>query len=479
MSMDSKQPPSSPPERLLEDHFETALDRAARAAEPPDYDQLAAYADGTLDDVDREIVESWLESDPEMRAEVDDLRAVRGVMSQPAAAPLSRMTVSAASRPASSGDAAVLGAGAAAAAASTSASASASRSSSTVVSFEAASKRAGAGKQRRFGTATVIMGAIAAAVIAATTWLAVRTSRVDDARPGAAGSQVARQGQPGQPGQPEQAPPLQSRGAGTPQGAANPGQGAPAQRGAGGATTIGAPGTAAEAVALRDAGGLIAVDAAGTVTGLEAAATAATPSMTQLVADALTKGTLPSSSATAGLGGRELTLMGAGGSRQPSPARLAPLSPIATVVRTTHPVFRWSPHPGARGCVVTIYGPDFDEVMSSPSLTGTTWTASAALRTGVTYQWQVTADTSEGPVRAPAPPAPDARFRVIDAAAGKALDRDLARAGASQLMKGLLLAQAGVLDEAEQTFEALQAENPDSKRVADLLARVRDRRLAP
>ena len=98
--------------------------------------------------------------------------------------------------------------------------------------------------------------------------------------------------------------------------------------------------------------------------------------------------------------------------------------------------------------------------------------------TGVTYQWQVTADTPEGPVRAPAPPAPDARFRVIDAAAGKTLDRDLARAGSSKLLKGLLLAQAGVLDEAEQAFEALQAENPDSKRVADLLARVRERRLA-
>jgi hypothetical protein len=166
-------------------------------------------------------------------------------------------------------------------------------------------------------------------------------------------------------------------------------------------------------------------------------------------------------------------------SRQTPVTRLAPLSPIATIVRTTRPVFRWSPHPGARGYVVTIYGPDFDQVMSSPALTETTWTAAAALKQGITYQWQVTADTSEGPVRAPAPPAPDARFRVIDAAAGKTLARDLARAGSSKLLKGLLLAQAGVLDEAEQTFEALRAENPDSKRVADLLVRVRERRLEP
>ena len=83
MSMDSKQPPSSRG-RALGEYFETTLDREARAAEPPDYDQLAAYVEGTLDDVDREIVESWLEADPALRAEVEDLRALREAMGEPA-----------------------------------------------------------------------------------------------------------------------------------------------------------------------------------------------------------------------------------------------------------------------------------------------------------------------------------------------------------------------------------------------------------
>jgi anti-sigma factor RsiW len=444
MSMDSKQPPSSPQVRALGGHFETALDRAARAAEPPDYDQLAAYVDGALDDVDREIVESWLERDPDLRAEVDDLRALRDAMSQPGVAPASASFAAPASTSGPSRDALTASRGAAGAA-SIPGTTSAARPSSGVVSFEEASKRAGAGKRRRFGTATVVMGAMAAAVIGAVTWMAVRTARVGDSRPGASGSQVARQPEQPRQGPPEQAPPVQ------------------------------APNAAAPQIAVRDAGGLIAIDAAGIVTGLTA--DAADPAMTRLVADALTKGTLPpGAAAAAGLGARELTLMSR--SRQTPVSRLAPLSPIATIVRTTRPVFRWSPHPGARGYVVTIYGPDFDQVMSSPTLTDTTWTA-AALKQGITYQWQVTADTSEGPVRAPAPPAPDARFRVIDAAAGKTLERDLARAGSSKLLKGLLLAQAGVLDEAEQTFEGLQTENPDSKRVADLLARVRERRLEP
>jgi anti-sigma factor RsiW len=425
MSMDSKQPPSSPQVSALGEHFETALDRAARAAEPPDYDQLAAYVDGTLDDVEREIVESWLESDPELMAEVEDLRALHGAMAAPAVTPPS------AAGPMGSMKAS--GAGA-------------------VLPFErksaTQSAEKNAGHTRRFGTVTVIMGAMAAALIGAVTWMAVRSARVGDGRPGAGepGSQVARQVPP----RPEQAPSQQTPGSTTPE------QSRP------------------DAVVVRDGSGSIAIDASGTVTGLTGEA--ATPEMTQLVADALTKGAVPPSAAAAGLGGRELTLMGR--TRRASETRLAPLSPIATLVRSAQPVFRWSPHAGARSYVVTIYGPDFEQVMASPTLTETTWTPAAPLKPGVTYQWQVMADTPEGAVRAPAPPAPDARFRVIGAAAGKTLDRDLARAGSSQMMKGLLLAQAGVLDEAEQAFEALQAANPSSKRIADLLARVRERRFS-
>jgi hypothetical protein len=471
MSMDSKQPPSSPQVRALGEHLGTALDRAARAAEPPDYDQLAAYVDGTLDEVDREIVESWLESDQAMRAEVDDLHALREAMTIPAAPAAERTAATRIASARSTSEAASMPfAGS---------SPPAVPESAGVLPFERRETAKPGGRRGRFKTATVIMGALAAAAIAATTWLAVRTARVDDgrSRPGFAGtgsegSQVARQVPPAQRQQQAQQQSEQSR-----QGSSSQGQpdGPPPVKG----PNAGVPQVAANAAAaVRDAGGLISIDAAGTVTGLTS--DAATPQMTRLVADALMKGAVPraAGAATAGLGGRELTLMG-GGSRQPSTTRLTPLSPIATVVRTAQPVFRWSAHPGARNYVVTIYGPDFDRVMASPVVTGTSWTATSELKPGVTYQWQVTADTPDGAVRAPAPPAPDARFRVIDPAAGKTLDRDLARAGASQLVKGLLLAQAGVLDEAEEAFEALRAANPDSKRVADLLSRVRDRRLAP
>jgi hypothetical protein len=54
-----------------------SLERAGQEREPPPYEQLEAYVDGRLDDVDREIVESGMADDPELRAEVDALRALR------------------------------------------------------------------------------------------------------------------------------------------------------------------------------------------------------------------------------------------------------------------------------------------------------------------------------------------------------------------------------------------------------------------
>ena len=105
------------------------------------------------------------------------------------------------------------------------------------------------------------MGAMAAAVIAATTWLAVRTARVDDddraRRGGFAGG--AQQGQTAAP--PRQRSPRSSR---------------PSRsRAAWDAGARWQLPRAPRPVAMRDAGGLIAIDAAGTVTGLTA--DAATP----------------------------------------------------------------------------------------------------------------------------------------------------------------------------------------------------------
>ncbi len=72
------------------------LQRAADDAEPLPDEQIEAYVDGTLDDVDREIVETRLADDVALRADVDVLRALRASLATEAgqaAAPASSHVV--------------------------------------------------------------------------------------------------------------------------------------------------------------------------------------------------------------------------------------------------------------------------------------------------------------------------------------------------------------------------------------------------
>jgi anti-sigma factor RsiW len=382
------------PARRLDQYFESTLDREARESATPDFEELAAYVEGTLDDVDREIVEDHLEADPALRAEVEELRAIREAMRQ--------------TTPAAPADARP---------------------------FPPPVKRRGAGSGRSW---ILLSGAIAATTIAGLTWVILSLSitapsvTTSPTAPAVVG-----------PARPEPVPvPTQPPTTHT---------------------------TTPAAIVVRDAGRVVTVDAAGQVSGLSDLP----PATTQAVVQALTAGILPRAAALDGLSGSEVRFMGA----DDRPQRLDVLAPVATVVRDPRPTFRWSPHPGARAYTVTVFSETFEKVLSSPAVRETAWTAATTLAPGA-YEWQVTADTPGGPVRAPSPPARDARFRVQGDAGRDALDRELARAGSSHLLEGLALAQAGVLDEAERAFAALLDENPDSPRIKELLARVRERRPA-
>lgn len=381
------------PARRLDQYFETTLEREARESASPDFEELAAYVEGTLDEVDREIVEDHLEADPALRAEVEELRTLREAMR--ATAP-----------PAAPADAHPLAPPA---------------------------RRRGVGSGRSW---IFLSGAIAATTIVGLTWLVVsRSITTPPVTPSPTAPAVAG------PSRPAPAPTSPTTHTTTP-----------------------------AAIVVRDGGRVVTVDAAGQVSGLSDLP----PATTQAVVQALTAGILPRAAALDGLGGSEVRFMGA----DDRPQRLGVLAPVATVVRASRPTFRWSPHPDARAYTVTVFSETFEKVLSSPAVPETTWTATTTLAPGRAYEWQVTADTPGGPVHAPSPPARDARFRVLDGAGRDALDRELTRAGSSHLLEGLALARAGVLEEAERAFAALLAENPDSPRIKELLARVRDRRPA-
>jgi hypothetical protein len=145
------------------------------------------------------------------------------------------------------------------------------------------------------------------------------------------------------------------------------------------------------------------------------------------------------------------------------------VDPIGVVVEDDRPPLRWRPVPGARHYVVTVLEESGDALVKSPPLATTGWTPPPLAR-GRSYQWQVTAHTAAGRTTAPQPPAPEARFRVVDRDALAALTRARRSPARSHLVLAVLSARAGLLDEAERELTALAALNPGPSVAARLLA---------
>jgi hypothetical protein len=184
---------------------------------------------------------------------------------------------------------------------------------------------------------------------------------------------------------------------------------------------------------------------------------------------ALRSGDLPLPKSLARLRGTQGTLMGEASVE----AAFHVVAPVATFVRSEQPTFRWTPHPRAIAYEVVVFNEDLVKVALVRVMRAAEATAPAPLERGRTYLWQVTALTPAGRVVAPTPPAAEARFRVLGAPAVAALDKALAAVADSDLAAGVLLARAGVREEAETRFAQLAAANPDSAEARRLLDAVR------
>lgn len=224
-----------------------------------------------------------------------------------------------------------------------------------------------------------------------------------------------------------------------------------------------APAAVAE---LEDGRQKVGLTADGRLAGLEAL-----PAGTRdEVARALQSGVMPRPADLAALRGRPVALMGAPDERP----RFGVLAPVGTVVRKARPTFRWRVRPGARAYVVSVYDQDLTEVAASPELRESEWSPPKDLPRGRVLQWQVAALTPSGREVAPAPPEPEARFRILDAASAAALDQALAAAAGSHLGAAVVLSQAGLVDEALAELAALAAANPGARealRLQDSLRR--------
>ena len=195
------------------------------------------------------------------------------------------------------------------------------------------------------------------------------------------------------------------------------------------------------------------------------------PAYQNRVKEVLTSQRIGRSSQLQGLTRPSSTLMGS--NNQPE---FLVLEPSGSVSLTDRPAFRWSEMEGATGYVVEVYDDQFKLAASSPQLTNRSWTIPQPLPRGKVYSWQVKAIKDGQEITWPRPPAPQAKFRILDQSKANELARARRAYSSSHLTLGLLYADAGLLREAEHEFRLLLRANPNSPLARTLLRQVQSLR---
>lgn len=216
--------------------------------------------------------------------------------------------------------------------------------------------------------------------------------------------------------------------------------------------------------ALNDKGRQIALDQAGNVTGLPDLSKEAERAVRQ----ALEKQQSEISPEIKQLLRRPATLMS--GTDEQQAIKLH--SPIGTFVQDTQPTFRWQVMPGAQNYTVLVLDENFNVVATSPPRTQAFWRATASLKRGQEYIWQVTAEVDGKRVTSASASTPEAHFKILPAEKAREL-QTLLQSHDSHLLRGSLYAKAGLLDEAEREYQALLKANPHSIVARKLLQHLR------
>ena len=218
--------------------------------------------------------------------------------------------------------------------------------------------------------------------------------------------------------------------------------------------------------ALYDAGRIVVVDKQGNVTGIEPTTTQVQPA---IVAALTNNHVTPELS---GLHGRAGVLLGGSGEG----VSFALVTPVGTGVETDRPTFRWRALPGATSYVVNVYDSKLQNVATSSIESLPEWTPASPLKRGEVYTWQVTATKAGQEITSPVPPAPEARFKVLDQSKMQEVSHIRNSYPESHLVLGSVYSKAGLLDDAEREFKALLSANPHSAVAQKLLQNVRSLR---
>jgi hypothetical protein len=224
------------------------------------------------------------------------------------------------------------------------------------------------------------------------------------------------------------------------------------------------PSPPAVRVALDDGGQRVTLDEDGRLAGLPALS----PADEASIRAALETGRLEAAGFLAGLAGQSGTLLGG----DSGAGTFTLVEPAGTAVETDRPTLRWQRLEGASSYTVAVFDARLDPVATSPALTGSEWTVPKDLERGQNFTWQVTALKGGREITAPAPPAPEARFRVLDQNLTDEIRRLRPLCQGSHLALGIVYARTGLLPEAERELHALSDLNPGSPVARTLLQQV-------
>ncbi len=219
---------------------------------------------------------------------------------------------------------------------------------------------------------------------------------------------------------------------------------------------------------INDGEGQITLDESGKLSGVDHLP----PDYQQMVKKALTHQRIERSQLLSGSTQPGVRSRGEGDTRS---AKFSVIEPVGAIILSNRPTFRWTKLDGATGYMVEVYDEFFNRLISSPQITQHSWTAPRSLKRDGTYYWQVKALKDGQEFKSPRPPAPQAKFRILDEATADELAKARRAYASSHLMLGLLYARAGLLDEAELEFKTLLNNNPDSALGQRLLRQVQNR----
>lgn len=149
--------------------------------------------------------------------------------------------------------------------------------------------------------------------------------------------------------------------------------------------------------------------------------------------------------------------------------------PFTTAISDDRPTFSWTTLDGATSYTVSVFDADLHLIRTSEPLTETQWLIPHRLDAGIVYTWTVTALKDGQEIVSPAPPA-RAEFKILGEPDLRKLKRMVSRT-VSHAARGVLYAEAGLLDEAEKEFQTHLKLRPADERVKGLLRIVKSWRV--